>query len=67
MTEEEKMKRNLNPTPEAVIAMYMWAQEYSEQRGGSMDFWDKLSKHRKNVCINCLQRIHAAERARKRS
>ncbi len=42
--------RNLNPTPEAKVAMIIWGEEYSEQRGGSMDFWDNLSNSRKKRC-----------------
>lgn len=42
--------RNLNPTPEAKVAMIIWGDEYSQQNGGSMDFWDKLSVDRKNRC-----------------
>lgn len=43
-------KRNLNPTPAARVAMIIWGKEYSEQRGGSMEFWDSLSDFRKRRC-----------------
>ena len=43
-------QRNINPTPEARLAMIMWGEEYSRQHGGSMDFWDKLSAERKRRC-----------------
>ena len=42
--------RNLNPTQEAKVAMIIWGKEYSEQMGGSMDFWDGLSADRKRIC-----------------
>jgi hypothetical protein len=42
--------RNLNPTPEATVAMIIWGDEYSKQNGGSMDFWDSLSDARKKRC-----------------
>jgi len=42
--------RNLNPTPEAKIAMIMWGERYSSQNGGSMDFWDGLSEIEKRRC-----------------
>lgn len=42
--------RNLNPTLEARVAMIIYGRAYSEQRGGSMDFWDKLDDYNKNVC-----------------
>lgn len=43
-------QRNLNPTAQARVAMIMWGKEYSQQGGGSMDFWDRLSDDRKNRC-----------------
>lgn len=42
--------RNLHPTPAAKVAMIIWGKEYSEQGGGSMDFWDKISEERKHRC-----------------
>jgi hypothetical protein len=42
--------RNLNPTPAARVAMIIWGLEYSQQKGGSMDFWDTLSAHRQRLC-----------------
>ena len=43
-------KRNLNPTPAARVAMIIWGKQYSEKRGGSMDFWDSLSVDQQNRC-----------------
>lgn len=42
--------RNLNPTPEARVAMIIWSKEYSQQGGGSMDFWDGLDNDRRRKC-----------------
>lgn len=42
--------RNLNPTPQARVAMIVYGNEYSRFRGGSMDFWDHLSIVRKRRC-----------------
>lgn len=42
-------RRNLNPTQEAKIAMIVWSDEYAAQKGGSMDFWDRLSDDRKLI------------------
>ena len=39
--------RNLNPTPEAKVAMIIWGEEYSKQGGGSMDFFVQLSNDKK--------------------
>lgn len=49
--------RNLNPTKEAIVAMIIWGKEYSEQHGGSMDFWDRLSEDRKNRCRSVVKQI----------
>ena len=56
-------KRNLNPTPEAVIAMWMYGQEYSQQHGGSMEFWDKLSEGKKQACRDIVKRVLEAAHA----
>lgn len=42
--------RNLNPTPDARVAMIVWGEEYSKQKGGSMDFWDSLDELRQRKC-----------------
>lgn len=46
----EKERRNLNPTKAAKVAMIIWGKEYSQQHGGSMDFWDRLSSDRRKRC-----------------
>lgn len=53
-------RRNLNPTAPACVAMAMWGKRYSEQRGGSMDFWDKLSQGEQQTCIDIAEKIKAA-------
>jgi hypothetical protein len=60
MSEAERNRRNLNPHKLAVIAMVWWGQEYAAQGGGSMDFWDKLDKSRKQLCREVLDRINKA-------
>ena len=50
------------PTPKAVLAMYIWGHEYSRQIGGSMDFWDLLDASRKRVCRDGVKRILQAHR-----
>jgi hypothetical protein len=50
VTDYPDQTRNLNPTPEARVAMIIWGAEYAAQRGGSMDFWDSLSADRKRRC-----------------
>ena len=49
--------RNLNPIPEALVAMIIWGKEYSQQGGGSMDFWDGLDADRKHRCVCVVSRI----------
>lgn len=51
-------QRNLNPTKEAQVAMIMWGSEYSQQSGGSMDFWDGLSFDRKQRCRLVVTRLN---------
>lgn len=55
--------RNLNPTPEARVAMIIWGDEYSKLGGGSMDFWDSLPADRKHRCqlvVEALSKYAAA-------
>jgi hypothetical protein len=47
---QEGQSRNLNPTPEAKVAMIIWGHEYSHFPGGSMDFWDSLPEDKKRRC-----------------
>lgn len=49
--------RNLNPTPEARVAMIVWGREYAAQRGGSMDFWDSLDDERKARCLHVVDAL----------
>ena len=52
--------RNLNPTPEAVAAMWLHSKSYAAQNGGSMDFWDKLSGWQQKQCADLVADILAA-------
>jgi len=63
LTDDQRMKRNLNPTAEAVAAMYIWHEGYAAQRGGSMDFYDRLSATEKRVCRDCVRAIREASDA----
>jgi hypothetical protein len=60
VTEKERAQRNLNPHKSALLAMWLWGREYSQQGGGSMDFWDRLSESRKRICRECLDRLQKA-------
>ena len=55
--------RNLNPHAEAIAAMYIYGAEYAVQRGGSMDFWDKIDKSRQRICREMVDKILKAKRA----
>jgi hypothetical protein len=57
---ERMIDRNMNPTPQAVAAMWLYGKSYSEQRGGCMDFWDKLDGFRKSQCESLVAKILAA-------
>jgi hypothetical protein len=52
-----RTRRNLNPTPEARAAMWLWGKEYAAQGGGSMDFWDKLDASRQRLARDCADSI----------
>jgi hypothetical protein len=58
--ERERDRRNLNPSKEAKAAMWLWGAEYAAQRGGSMDFWDKLDASRKRLCRDLVDDIERA-------
>lgn len=53
-------RRNLNPIPQAVVAMYLYGAEYAAQQGGSMDFWDRLDGRRKRWCKEISDDVIAA-------
>lgn len=55
MTTEERVKRNQNPTPEAISAMWVYGKEYSQKGCGSMTFWDGLSDEQKDKSIRALK------------
>lgn len=54
---EKDQTRNLHPHQEAYLAMCIWGQAYSEQRGGCMDFWDKVDEHAKDFIRDILKRV----------
>lgn len=56
-------RRNLNPTPAAVVAMSIYRSEYAAQKGGSMDFWDKLDESRKRRCQELADWVIKAHKA----
>ena len=49
--------RNLHPHKEARIAMMVFGKRYSEQQGGSMDFWESLSRYERNLCRRLLKEM----------
>lgn len=58
MTDTERAKKNLNPTPAACVAMIIWGEEYSNQGGGSMDFWDRLADDKKRRCELVVEKLN---------
>lgn len=54
MTREE---RNLDPHRPARCAMWLYSERYKNQKGGSMDFWDKLTKNEKETCRSMAEQI----------
>lgn len=59
-TVAQRERRNMNATAPARVAMCIWGQRYSEQRGGAMEFWDTLSEAEKRQCIAAAENIKAA-------
>lgn len=53
-------RQNLNPTPEAVVAMNLWGDRYCRQNGGSMDFWESLPERDKQRCRDIVAGVVGA-------
>ena len=53
-------RRNLNPHKPARVAMYLYGEAYSRQKGGSMDFWDSLPESSKRLCRQLVAEIEAS-------
>ena len=63
------MDRNLNPeliTAEVVLARTWFGHEYSQQSGGQVDFWEKLSASRKQLCREAVDEILKVQGNRER-
>lgn len=54
MTEEE---RNLDPHRPARCAIWVYSERYINQKGGIMDFWDKLTKQEQDICRIMAEQI----------
>jgi len=50
-------QRNLDPHRPAICAMWLYADRYTSQRVGSMEFWDKLSESDKATCRRMAEQI----------
>lgn len=51
---------DLDPTPEARIAMLLWNREYAEGGLGSMGFWASRTKSQQSICRNALAGVARA-------
>lgn len=61
----ERIDRNLNPIPEARLAVVIRGHEYAhKQRGGSMDFRDSIGPSTQKICKDVLRDAVGAMRAR---
>jgi hypothetical protein len=60
MKPDERIRRNLDPHKPARAAMWLWGERYSQQGGGSMDFWDGLTKSEKELCRRMVREIEKA-------
>ena len=59
MNEKERNARNLDPHDSARAAMWLFGDRYSKQGGGSMDFWDGLSRSDKTLCREMVAQLRA--------
>ncbi len=62
--DRKRTQRNINPHAEAIYAMAHWGKSYSEQGGGSMDFWDKLTPSQKKFCVEQVKRITKVQKVK---
>ena len=60
MTNIENQPSNLNPTPEAVVATWLWKDLYEKQSGGPMDFHYSLKGSEQLLCRDCVAEISEA-------
>lgn len=63
----ERTRRNLNPHKEARVAMYIWGARYARMGGGSMDFWDSLSKSDQRICRELVDKLERTPERASRS
>ena len=61
MSERARAVRNLSPHKPAKAAMFIYGERYSRFGGGSMDFWDSLTKYEKNVCRRLVSEVAASD------
>lgn len=64
MQRQQNARRNLNPHREARLAMLVWHGEYAAQRGGSMDFYDRLTAFQKRQLRQWCNELEATPRGR---
>lgn len=57
ITTQERTKRNLDAHQAATFARLYWGKRYSEQGGGTMDFWDSLNRSEKAFCREAVADI----------
>ncbi|MBU0644818.1 MAG: hypothetical protein KJ731_15765 [Alphaproteobacteria bacterium] len=50
MSEYPDQNRNINATPQAIVATIIWGNLYGDFKGGAMDFWDLLSNQDRRKC-----------------
>ena len=55
-----KQSYNLKPHKPARVAMVLYNERYARQGGGSIDFWNKLTKGEKDTCRKIVSEIESA-------
>ena len=59
---DERTDRNLKPHREALLAMIVFGDNYAQQNGGSMDFWDDLTPFAQQSVRDWLDVLDATPR-----
>jgi hypothetical protein len=60
--QDKQVMRNLKPHKEAVIAMWLFGEEYSRLGIGAIDYYDQLPGSKKRLCACMLEDINNAQR-----
>jgi hypothetical protein len=64
------MNKNIDPnfvTQECIMAKFLFSFRYSQERGGQVDFYERLSPGEKKTVQECVDEILACKRRAQRA